>query len=194
MLLNHRSGLRNHHRAIQRSSPTYYEDRTRIFTPDEILAWVEDAVDRRPDQQLRVLEHQLHLVGGKLIERVNRHGSDTALQLAVSEPLGLDATRFATVESGQPRRTCRPMVRQLSFHGAPRRRLRLARLQRMGSWGRSPRQPANSPPSSTGLFAGKLISRAPLDEIDRSTRSAGYGLGLELYPVPVRRTLPRSHR
>ena len=100
MLLNHRSGLPNY--TDQSAFITdVFEDRTRVFTPDEILAWVEDAVTDEPDQHF-AYSNTNYILLGQLIERVTGTDLDTALRQRISEPLGLEATRFAAVETANP--------------------------------------------------------------------------------------------
>ena len=100
MLLNHRSGLPNY---TDQSAfiPDVFEDRNRVFTPDEILAWVEGTVTDEPGQHF-AYSNTNYILLGQLIERVTGTDLDTALRQRISEPLGLEATRFATVETANP--------------------------------------------------------------------------------------------
>ena len=100
MLLNHRSGLRNY---TDRSEfiPEVFEDPDRVFTPDEILTWVEDTVSNDSDQHF-AYSNTNYILLGQLIQRVTGTDLDTALQRRIGEPLGLEATRFAAIETANP--------------------------------------------------------------------------------------------
>ena len=76
MLLNHRSGLRNY---TDRSAfiPDVFEDRNRVFTPDEILAWLECAVTDEPDQHF-AYSNTNYILLGQLIEHLTGTDLDTA--------------------------------------------------------------------------------------------------------------------
>ena len=173
MLLNHSSGLRNY---TDRSAfiPDVFEDRNRVFTPDEILAWVEGAVTDEPGQHFAYSDTNYILLG-QLIEQVTGTDLDTALRQRISEPLGLEATRFATVETANPDGLAAPWSSAV-FHGDPD-----AAYDSIASsaWA------AGSLTSTTGelatffdaLFAGKLVSPDALDEMTEAGPD-GYGLGL----------------
>ena len=173
MLLNHRSGLPNY---TDQSAfiPDVFEDRNRVFTPDEILAWVEDAVTDEPDQHF-AYSNTNYILLGQLIQRVTGTDLDTALRQRISEPLGLEATRFATVETANPDGLAAPWSSAV-FDGDPD-----AAYDSIASaaWA------AGSLTSTTGelatffdaLFAGKLVSPDALDEMTEAGPD-GYGLGL----------------
>ena len=179
MLLNHSSGLRNY---TDRSAfiPDVFEDRNRVFTPDEILAWVEEAVTDEPGQHF-AYSNTNYILLGQLIERVTGTDLDTALQQRISEPLGLEATRFATVATANPDDLAAPWSSTL-FHGDPD-----AAYDSIASsaWA------AGSLTSTTGelatffeaLFAGKLISPEALAEMTEAGLD-GYGLGLGILDHP----------
>jgi D-alanyl-D-alanine carboxypeptidase len=179
MLLNHRSGLRNY---TDRSAfiPDVFEDRNRVFTPDEILAWVEDAVTDEPGQHF-AYSNTNYILLGQLIERVAGTDLDTALQQRISEPLGLEATRFAPLATANPDGLAAPWSSAV-FHGDPD-----AAYDSIASsaWA------AGSLTSTTGelatffdaLFAGKLVSPDSLDEMTDAGPD-GYGLGLGIFDHP----------
>jgi D-alanyl-D-alanine carboxypeptidase len=179
MLLNHSSGLSNY---SERSAfiPDVFEDRNRVFTPDEILAWVEDAVADEPGQHFAYSDTNYILLG-QLIERVTGTDLDSALQQRISEPLGLDATRFASVATANPDGLAAPWSSAV-FDGDPD-----SAYDSIASaaWA------AGSLASTTGelatyfdaLFAGKLISRAALAEMTDAGPD-GYGLGLGILDHP----------
>jgi D-alanyl-D-alanine carboxypeptidase len=179
MLLNHSSGLRNY---TDRSAfiPDVFEDRSRVFTPDEILAWVEDAVTDEPGQHF-AYSNTNYILLGQLIERVAGIDLDSALQQRISEPLGFEATHFATVATANPDGLAAPWSSAV-FHGDPD-----AAYDSIASsaWA------AGSLTSTTGelatffdaLFADKLVSPAALDEMTEAGPD-GYGLGLGILDHP----------
>ena len=179
MLLNHRSGLPNY--TDQSAFMTdVFEDRNRVFTPDEILAWVEDAVTDEPDQHF-AYSNTNYILLGQLVQRVTGTDLDTALRERISEPLGLEATRFAAVETANPDRLAAPWSSAV-FDGDPD-----AAYDSIASsaWA------AGSLTSTTGelaaffdaLFAGKLVSPDALDEMTEGGPD-GYGLGLGVLDHP----------
>ena len=169
MLLNHRSGLPNY---SDQSAfiPDVFEDRTRVFTPDEILAWVDGMVTGEP-----AYSDTNYILLGQLIQRVTGTDLDSALRQRISEPLGLEATRFATVETANPDGLAAPWSSAV-FDGDPD-----AAYDSIASaaWA------AGSLTSTTGelatffdaLFAGKLVSPDALAEMTEAGPD-GYGLGL----------------
>jgi D-alanyl-D-alanine carboxypeptidase len=173
MLLNHRSGLRNY---TDRSAfiTDVFEDRNRVFTPDEILAWVEGTVTDEPDQHFGY-SNTNYILLGQLIQQVTGTDLDTALRQRISEPLGLEATRFATVATANPDGLAAPWSSAV-FDGDPD-----AAYDSIASsaWA------AGSLTSTTGevatffdaLFAGKLVSPDALAEMTEAGPD-GYGLGL----------------
>ena len=173
MLLNHRSGLPNYSDQSE-FVPDVFEDRSRVFTPDEILAWVEGSVTDEPGQPFAYSDTNYILLG-QLIQRVTGTDLDTALRQRISEPLGLEATRFATVETANPDGLAAPWSSAV-FDGDPD-----AAYDSIASaaWA------AGSLTSTTGelatffdaLFAGKLVSPDALDEMTEAGPD-GYGLGL----------------
>jgi D-alanyl-D-alanine carboxypeptidase len=179
MLLNHRSGLRNY---TDRSAfiPDVFEDRNRVFTPDEILAWVEGAVTDEPDQHF-AYSNTNYILLGQILQRVTGTDLDTALRQRIGEPLGLEATRFATVETANPNGLAAPWSFAV-FHGDPD-----VAYDSIASsaWA------AGSLTSTTGelatfldaLFAGQLISQDALDEMT-TIGPENYGLGLERFDLP----------
>ena len=179
MLLNHRSGLRNY---TDRSAfvTDVFEDRSRVFTPDQILAWVEGAATDEPDQRF-AYSNTNYILLGQLVERVTDTDLDTALRERISEPLGLEATRFAATATANPDDLAAPWSPAV-FHGDPD-----AAYDSIASsaWA------AGSLTSTTGelatfldaLFAGELISQDSLDEMT-ATGPERYGLGLEAFDMP----------
>ncbi len=176
MLLNHRSGLRNY---TDRSAfiPDVFEDRNRVFTPDEILAWLEGAVTDEPDQHF-AYSNTNYILLGQLIEHLTGTDLDTALRQRISEPLGLEATRFAAVETANPDGLAAPWSLSV-FDGDPN-----AAYDSIASSAWS----AGSLTSTTGelatffdgLFAGKLVSPDALGEMTEAGPD-GYGLGLGVF-------------
>ena len=179
MLLNHRSGLPNYTDQAA-FIPDVLEDRTRVFTPDEILAWVEDDVTDEPDQHF-AYSNTNYILLGQLIQRVTGTDLGTALRQRISEPLGLETTRFAPVETANPDRLAAPWS-SVALDGDPD-----AAYDSIASsaWA------AGSLTSTTSelaiffdaLFAGKLISPDALDEMTE-TGPDGYGLGLGILDHP----------
>jgi D-alanyl-D-alanine carboxypeptidase len=179
MLLNHSSGLRNY---TDRSAfiPDVFEDRNRVFTPDEILDWVEGTVTDEPGQHFAYSKTNYILLG-QLIEHVTGTDLDTALQQRISEPLGLQATRFANVPTANPDGFAAPWSSAV-FYGDPD-----AAYDSIASsaWA------AGAVTSTTGdlatffnaLFAGKLISPDALAEMTEAGPD-GYGLGLGVLDHP----------
>ena len=179
MLLNHRSGLRNY---TDRSEfiPEVFEDPDRVFTPDEILTWVEDTVSDEPDQHF-AYSNTNYILLGQLIQRVTGTDLDTALQRRIGEPLGLEATRFAAIETANPDGLAAPWSAAV-FDGDPD-----AAYDSIASsaWA------AGSLTSTTGelatffdaLFAGKLVSPDALAAMTEAGPD-GYGLGLGVLDHP----------
>jgi D-alanyl-D-alanine carboxypeptidase len=173
MLLNHGSGLPNYSDQSE-FVPDVFEDRSRVFTPDEILAWIEDSVIDEPGQPFAYSDTNYILLG-QLIQRVTGTDLDTALRQRISEPLGLEATRFATVETANPDGLAAPWS-SAEFDGDPD-----AAYDSIASaaWA------AGSLTSTTGelatffdaLFAGRLVSPDALGEMTEAGPD-GYGLGL----------------
>jgi D-alanyl-D-alanine carboxypeptidase len=112
---------------------------------------------------------------GQLIERVTGTDVDTALRQRISEPLGLEATRFATVATANPDGLAAPWSSAV-FDGDPD-----AAYDSISSaaWA------AGSLTSTTSelatcfdaLFASKLVSPDALDEMTEAGPDS-YGLGL----------------
>jgi D-alanyl-D-alanine carboxypeptidase len=173
MLLNHSSGLRNY---TDQSAfiPDVFEDRNRVFTPDEILAWVENAVTDEPGQHF-AYSNTNYILLGQLIESVTGTDLDTALRQRISEPLGLEATRFATVETANPARLAAPWSPAVFDGDSDAAYDSIA----SSAWA------AGSLTSTTSelatffdaLFTGKLVSPAALAEMTGAGPD-GYGLGL----------------
>ena len=173
MLLNHRGGLPNYTDQAA-FIPDVFEDRTRVFTPDEILAWVEDSETDEPDQHF-AYSNTNYILLGQLIQRITATDLNTALRQRINEPLGLEATRFAPVETANPDGLAAPWSSMI-FDGDPD-----AAYDSIASsaWA------AGSLTSTTGelatffeaLFAGKLISPDALAEMTEAGHD-GYGLGL----------------
>lgn len=176
MLLNHRSGLRNY---TDRSAfiPDVFEDRERVFTPEDILAWLEGTVTDEPGQHF-AYSNTNYILLGQLIERVTGTDLDDAVQQRISEPLGLEATRFAPVASANPDGLAAPWSSSV-FQGDP-----VAAYDSVASsaWA------AGALTSTTGelatffdaLFADKLVSSESLDEMTDAGPD-GYGLGLGIF-------------
>jgi D-alanyl-D-alanine carboxypeptidase len=176
LLLNHRSGLPNYTDQSAFISDVL-EDRSRVFTPDEVLAWVEGSVTAEPDQQF-AYSNTNYILLGQLIEQITGTDVGTALRERISEPLGLEATRFATVETANPDGLAAPWSFPM-FDGDPD-----AAYDSIASsaWA------AGSLTSTTGelatffdaLFAGTLISPDALGEMTHAGPD-GYGLGLGVF-------------
>jgi D-alanyl-D-alanine carboxypeptidase len=179
MLLNHHSGLPNY-TDQPAFIPDVLEDRNRVFTPDEILDWVEGAVTDEPGQQ-SAYSNTNYILLGQLIEQVTGTDLDTALHERISEPLGLEATRFASVETANPDRLAAPWSSAV-FDGDPD-----AAYDSIASSASA----AGSLTSTTGelaaffdaLFAGMLVSPDALDAMTEAGPD-GYGLGLGVLDHP----------
>jgi D-alanyl-D-alanine carboxypeptidase len=179
MLLNHSSGLPNY---TDQSSfvSDVFEDRNRVFTPDEILAWVKDAATDEPGERF-AYSNTNYILLGQLIEHVTGTDLDIALQQRISEPLGLEATRFAAVATANPDHLAAPWS-STEFEGDPD-----AAYESFASAAWS----AGSLTSTTGelaiffdaVFAGQLISPDALDEMTEAGPD-GYGLGLGILDHP----------
>jgi D-alanyl-D-alanine carboxypeptidase len=179
MLLNHSSGLPNY--TDQSAFTTdVFANRNRVFSPDEILAWVEDADTDEPGEHF-AYSNTNYILLGQLIEHVTGTDLDAALQQRISEPLGLEATRFAPVETANPDGLAAPWSPTV-FHGDAD-----AAYDSIASaaWA------AGSLTSTTGelatffdaLFSGKLVSTAALAEMIEGGPH-GYGLGLGILDHP----------
>ena len=179
MLLNHGSGLPNY---SDQSAfiPDVFDDRNRVFTPNEILAWVDGATTGEPGQSFAYSDTNYILLG-QLIEQVTGTDLDTALRQRITEPLGLEATGFATVEAANPDGLAAPWS-SAGFDGDPD-----AAYDSIASAAWS----AGSLTSTTGelatfleaLFAGNLVSPDALDEMTEAGPD-GYGLGLGVLDHP----------
>ncbi len=179
MLLDHGSGLPNY---TDQSAfiPDVFADRNRVFTPNEILAWVDGAATGEPGQSF-AYSNTNYILLGQLIEQVTGTDLDTALRQRITEPLGLEATRFATVEGANPDGLAAPWSSAV-FDGDPD-----AAYDSIASSAWS----AGSLTSTTGelatfleaLFAGNLVSPDALDEMTEAGPD-GYGLGLGVLDHP----------
>ena len=179
MLLNHGSGLPNY---TDQSAfiPDVFADRNRVFTPNEILAWVDGAATGEPGQSF-AYSNTNYILLGQLIQQVTGTDLDTALRQRITEPLGLEATRFATVEAANPDGLAAPWS-SAAFDGDPD-----AAYDSIASSAWS----AGSLTSTTGelatfleaLFAGNLVSPDALDEMTEAGPD-GYGLGLGVLDHP----------
>lgn len=179
MLLNHDSGL-----------PTYTDltawfddliaDRDRVFTPSEILSYVEDLPTGQPGQSFAFSDTNYILLG-QLVEQLDDADLNTSLLARISEPLGLEVTHFATAD--------RPDPDGLAAGWSP------------GVVDGDPNDSYVSIASSAwasfalisttgelaaflgGLFGGDLISDGALDEMT-AIGPGGFGLGLNPYDPP----------
>jgi D-alanyl-D-alanine carboxypeptidase len=179
MLLNHRSGLPNYTDGPA-FIPDVLEDRNRVFAPDEILDWVDDAVTGEPGQQ-SAYSNTNYILLGQLIEQVTGTDLGTALRERISEPLGLEATRFATVETANPDRLAAPWSSAV-FDGDPD-----AAYDSIASsaWAAGSLTSTSSELATffDALFAGTLISPDALDAMTEAGPD-GYGLGLGVLDHP----------
>ena len=97
-LLGHRSGLPNPADQAQYGADIH-ADLAREFTPDEVLAYIEDVpVVGDPGAQLSPSTANYILLG-QLIEAVDGTDLNTVLQRRIAEPLGLDTTSFETADT-----------------------------------------------------------------------------------------------
>ena len=147
-----------------------------MFTPDEILAWVEDIETGEP-----AYSNTNYILLGQLIQRVTGTDLNTALRQRISEPLGLEATRFAIVETANPDGLAAPWSSEVFDGDAAAAYDSIA----SSAWS------AGSLTSTTGelaaffdaLFAGKLVSPDALNEMTEAGPD-GYGFGLGVLDHP----------
>ena len=95
-LLSHRSGLPNF-TDIDAAMSDVLADRTRQFTPDEVVGFV-DGIPASDGDQRFAYSNTNYILLGQLIEQVAGTDLNTALHDRITGPLGLDATRFAAAD------------------------------------------------------------------------------------------------
>ena len=92
-LLRHRSGLPNY-TDIEDFITDTLADRTRVFTPDEVLAYVADVPPGESDQEF-AYSNTNYILLGQLIEELEAADLAAVLDDRISGPAGLDATHLA---------------------------------------------------------------------------------------------------
>jgi D-alanyl-D-alanine carboxypeptidase len=92
-LLRHRSGLPDYF-GMSQFFRDMLSDRSRAFTPDELLSYIAPYRPGEPDQ-LFVYSNTNYILLGQLIEHLDATDLNTALRNRISGRLGLDATQFA---------------------------------------------------------------------------------------------------
>ena len=71
-------------------------DRTRVFTPDELLGYISPIPRRRAGSALRLTPNTNYILLGQLIEHLDATDLNTGAEhLDQAAPLGLDTTYFA---------------------------------------------------------------------------------------------------
>jgi D-alanyl-D-alanine carboxypeptidase len=99
-LLSHRSGLPNY-TDIDEAISDALADRSRQFTPDEIVGYVNSVPPSAADQRF-AYSNTNYILLGQLVEQLDGTDLNTALHNRITGPLRLAATRFATGDDPTP--------------------------------------------------------------------------------------------
>jgi D-alanyl-D-alanine carboxypeptidase len=179
MLLNHNSGL-----------PTYTDlepwyndllaDRDRVFTPSEILGYVEDLPSDPPGESF-VFSDTNYILLGQLVEQLDATDINTSLRDRITEPLGLAVTRFSTADVPDPADLAAgwsPAV----VDGDPNDSYVSIASSAWASFGLISTT-ADLSTFLAGLFGGDLVSDGALAEMT-AIGPGGFGLGLNPYDPP----------
>ena len=172
-LLRHRSGLPNYTEA-----PDFFADaladRTAVFTPDEVLSYVEGMPVGEPGQAF-AYSNTNYLLLGQLVEEVEGTDLDTVLRTRVTEPLGLEVTHLDVAGA--------PPIDGLvgGWSGGVLQGDPAAEYDSIasGAWAAGALVSTAGELHSflDGLFGGTLLSEEALDEMTDGGTD-GYGLGL----------------
>ena len=172
-LLSHRSGLPNY-TDIDVAINDALADRSRQFTPDEILGYIDSIPASEPDQRF-AYSNTNYILLGQLIEQLDGTDLNTALHNRITGPLRLAATHFATGDDPTPDGLAAGWSPGILDGDPDADYASIA----SGAWA------AGALISTVGelatflaaLFAGNLISEESLTAMT-STGPDGYGLGL----------------
>jgi D-alanyl-D-alanine carboxypeptidase len=172
-LLSHRSGLPNY-TDVGSTLDDALANRSRTFSPDEILASVAAIPPDEPDQHF-AYSNTNYILLGQLIEQLDATDLNTSLRQRITEPLKLDVTRFATGSDPAPAGVAAGWSPGVLDGDRDADYTSIA----SGAWA------AGALVSTVGelatflhaLFAGELITARSLTEMT-ATGADGYGLGL----------------
>jgi D-alanyl-D-alanine carboxypeptidase len=172
-LLSHRSGLPNY-TDIDEAISDALADRSRQFTPDEIVGYVNSVPPSAADQRF-AYSNTNYILLGQLVEQLDGTDLNTALRNRITGPLRLAATRFATGDDPTPDGLAAGWSPGILDGDPDADYTSIA----SGAWA------AGALVSTVGelatflaaLFAGNLISAESLTAMT-STGPEGYGLGL----------------
>ena len=172
-LLSHRSGLPNY-TDIDVAINDALDDRSRQFTPDEILGYIDSIPAGEADQRFSY-SNTNYILLGQLVEQLDGTDLNTALHNRITGPLRLAATHFATGDDPTPHGLAAGWSPGIVDGDPDADYASIA----SGAWA------AGALISTVGelatflaaLFAGNLISEESLTAMT-STDPDGYGLGL----------------
>ena len=172
-LLSHRSGIPN-----ITDQPDFFgdafEDLDRSLSTDEVLDYIADVPAGEPDQVFSY-SNTNYILLGQLLEAVGGSDLDSALQIRIAEPLGLEATTFDVDGSRMPDTLASPWAGDV-FQGDP-----TVPYESISSaaWsaGSLVSTTADLATFLTALYEGELVSDELLVEM-LSTGPEGYGLGI----------------
>ena len=176
LLLNHYSGLPDtSSRPALRADAM--ADRERVFTPSEVLSYIEDAPTAPPGESY-VWSRANFILLAQLIEELDGTDLNTALRQRINEPLGLEVTAFDTGDTPAPDGLAAGWSPTRSVNGDPAEPY--ASIASI-TW------PAVAFSTTgeiatffSGLFGGELVSADSLAEMT-DLGPEGYGLGIGGY-------------
>ena len=172
-LLSHRSGLPNY-TDVGSAIDDALENRSRTFSPAEILGYVAAIPPDEPDQNFSY-SNTNYILLGQLIEELDGTDLNTSLRQRITGPLELEVTRFATGADPTPAGVAAGWSPGLLAGGRDADYTSIA----SGAWA------AGALVSTVGelttflhaLFADELITARSLTEMT-ATGPDGYGLGM----------------
>lgn len=179
LLVNHNSGL-----------PTYTDlpawntdllaDRDRVFTPTDILSYVEDLPTGEPGQNFAFSDTNYILLG-QLVEQLDNTELNTSLRDRISEPLGLEVTHFETADTPDPEGLAAGWLPNVLDGDLNDSYVSIA----SSAWASFGLISTSGELAAflAGLFGGDLISDGAVDEMT-AIGPGGFGLGLNPYDPP----------
>lgn len=178
-LLSHQSGLPQIDRAPELLADAL-ADPARVFTPDEVLSYLEDSFASPPGLLRQYAAVNFNLLG-QLIEEIEGTDLNTVLRQRVTEPLGLEVTAIDTGDAPIPDGLAAGWSGTPGIEGDP--------AQPYASFA-SRFWPAVAFSTTGelatflgGLFDGELVSAESLAEIT-TLSPEGYGLGIGGFVAP----------
>lgn len=170
-LLHHTSGIPNY-TDLDEPWPTLQSDPERVWSPEELVALVDDLPRGEPGA-LFVYSNTNYVVLGVLVEEVTGVPFAAALRDRILDPLELDDTYLAGIETGQ-----QPVGAYTSLNGAsePIEFPYTATATFAGASGGLASSVADLHGFLDALFDERLISAELLAEM---TAESGYGLGID---------------